>query len=1006
MNTPSWEVFRSQNEQTTIFERDVARRLFCHEAGVDPDQLTCPPNYPGIENIPIESDNEWVAFQAKHSMNGSQNGDAFDSLRKVIEPVRDGDFQLNKIYCFSSGVAPATLTALTAEQTRIVSDLNNVGIAVEWYYSDRILTILEDTTNPNILRASQAFFEDLPQPYLDQQESTANPEGFRRLRFNERLSEFTGREAELEQLDQFTNTDANFCWWLVTGTGFSGKSRLLLEHCRNLENWHWGWLEADLNNFTFSDWIPDQDTFIVVDYVLGRESQLQRLFQQIKSSSWSDRFVHKVRLILLEREYSGWLRAVEYAPSIGNWIAERKFRRDGLTLERIPNVFTAIEDFPPGQFMEAIRELLHREAQRRWEGIPQVAIDALVLATASGGFSLEELPGPFRPETRSYLDELNCSELVAQIIGIEHSPNFYPPLQPDVFGELFVLEVIQNANPSSRERIFQRAYELNAVGLVNFLYRCTQSFPEHPALRNALSDWSYDDTSRLVYLAVFTNGLDSNIFTEEMRLNTYREIMEELSAPTGNLFFIERAIFGKILALFPENNLQIEPVEIQLRDPVHIATPLHNNEQSNADILYNEQSNADILSSLLPEEYCNAVSDAWRQLKDINKLTLLGAHLIEIFHHQIIRSLAVRPGQLDVARDLFSELAHALELSNGHRYAATIMAFQHLCANVIAVLVQFNHRDIEAMDWADEVRQQASTLSTLEREGQWMVFQSSNLDRIDMSLTVMVAYCCHRDYQYKLQRLEAIRQRGAGIQSNDPLKMLIYVQAAVAASSGFNGDDEAREARAVLERCREYNAIVGTPEIAESFAMILGNLTGYATSYNLGQTSWDFFVEASQLARRYPEPQHGIINLALNRLSTSFENQINSDDLEAAKRSMMLARSMIESANIVHHEDAQRLHIGFFDSLLLRFVSGQSTLFEEAQEMAKFLSDSPSVNWQQTMQYVNAFSKYYSEGMRAINEEDRSRAERALEVLEFYSKIDQTNDYSQVISIIQNQLGT
>jgi hypothetical protein len=846
------------------------------------------------------------------------------------------------------------------------------------------------------VRASQAFFEDLPQPYLDQQERTANPEGFRRLRFNERLSEFTDRLTELEQLEQFTNTDDNFCWWLVTGPGFSGKSRLLLEHCRSLENWYWGWIEADLSDFSFSDWVADQDTLIVVDYALGRELEIQRLFRQIQSATRSDRFVHKVRLILLEREYSGWLRAVEHSPGMGNWIAEKKFRRDGLSLERIPNVFAAIEDFPPGQFMEAIDELLHREAQRRWQGVPQRAFEALALATASGGFSLEEQTRPFRPETRLYLDGLNYSESVAQMIGVEHSPNFYPPLQPDVFGELFVLETIQNANPSSREHILQRAYELNAPGLVNFLYRCAQSFPEHPALKNVLSDWSYDDASRLAYLAVFANGLDSDTFTEELRLNTYREIMEKLSARSENLFFIERAIFGKILALFPENNLQIEPAEIQLRVPVHIAAQPTNN----------EESNPDIFSSLLPEEYCYAVSDAWRHLNDINKLTLLGPHIVEIFHHQIIRSLAIRSGQLEIAQELFSELVQMLELSNGGRYAATILAFQRLCANVIAALVQFSHRSADAMDWADEIERQANTLSTLKRQGQWMVFYSSSLDRIDVGLTVMVAHNAHRNYQYKLQRLEAIRHRGPGIHPNEPLKMLAYVQAAVAASSGFNGDDEAREASAVLGRCREFTAIVGTPEIAESFAMILGNLTVYAPSYDLGQTSWDFFVEAAELALRYPEPQYRIVNAMLSRLSTYFQNQINSDDLEAARRSMMLARSMIESANTVHHEDAQRLYAEFFDSLLLRFVTGQPTIFEEAQEMARFLSSSPSVNWQQMMQNVNALSRYFSEGQRAINEEDRSRAERALEVLEFYSNIDQTKDYSQVISIIQEQLGT
>ena len=118
----------------------------------------------------------------------------------------------------------------------------------------------------------------------------------------------------------------------------------------------------------------------------------------------------------------------------------------------------------------------------------------------------------------------------------------------------------------------------------------------------------------------------------------------------------------------------------------------------------------------------------------------------------------------------------------------------------------------------------------------------------------------------------------------------------------------------------------------------------------------------------------------------------------------MLARSIIESANTVHHEDARRLYVGYFDSLLLRFVTGQPTLLEDAQEMARFLSTSPSVQWQQMMSNIGAFSKYFSEAQRAINEGDLSRAERALQILNFYSSIDFTNNYSQVVSIIQEQL--
>ena len=119
---------------------------------------------------------------------------------------------------------------------------------------------------------------------------------------------------------------------------------------------------------------------------------------------------------------------------------------------------------------------------------------------------------------------------------------------------------------------------------------------------------------------------------------------------------------------------------------------------------------------------------------------------------------------------------------------------------------------------------------------------------------------------------------------------------------------------------------------------------------------------------------------------------------------MKLVRSIIESANTAHYEDAQRLYVGYFDSLLLRFVTGQPTLFEEAQEMARFLSTSPSVQWQEIMSNIVAGSKYFSEAQRGINGGDRSRAERALQVLKFYASIDQPNSYSWAISYIQEQL--
>ena len=988
MNNPSWDVFRSRDNQELVFEKDVARRLFCHEARVDPSSLTCPPQYPGIENVPVQNvDGDWVAFQAKHSRNGTQNGDAFRKLRKVIKPVQDGDYQLNKIYCFSSGVAPDTTTALTAGQQRVVAELEAEGISVDWYYEDRILTILEDATTPNLMRASQAFFEIHPQPYLDPQDSTPSPEGFRQLRFNERRSEFGGRDEELAELRDFTQSGDPFSWWHVTGPGFSGKSRLVLEHCLSLDEWHWGWLESDLHTFPFSEWLPDRDTFIVIDYALGREPEIQRLFQGIVAAIQSDRFVFKVRLILIEREYSGWLSAIEHAPNIGNWVADRKFCEDGLALERLPIALAAIDNFPAGEFTLAVRELLHRERHRRWQNLSPEAHDALVLATATGGFSLENLPDQLRPETRAYLEQLNCSADVARMIGAEHHPHSYASLQPDVFGELYVLDTIQNTPPITRPVIFQRAFELNASGFTNFMYRCGQSFPDHPGLINSFRDWSYDGPSRLVYLATFANSLDVIPFTQPQRVETYKNIMSELAAPSGDLTFIERAIFGKILALFPNNRLEIIPSEIQLRPPVNIE-PL--------------SPNPDALENLLPEDYCNGVLEAWRLLEEGDQIALLGPHLVEVFQHQLIRPLSDRQSDIESQKNLFAELTRALTQAAEEKYASTIYAFQSLCVNLVAALIQFNHNSETAMDWADEIRGLANSLSTLERDGQSLFLYSSKLDRIELGLSVLAAHSRKRDWQYKFERTEAIRVRGTGM---DSLKMLIYSQAAVQITSGFSGEDQARRVREVLEFVREYSSQTDKPQIAEALVMMLGNLTGYAENYDLGQSPEQFFAEAVELACRFPEPQHRLIQTTLHRLSAAFQNQLNSGEIDAARLSLSSARRMIEAANEYPHEDNARLHAGaFIGTPILRYVQGLPSLYDEARDLAMFMSNSQAVNWGQMMSNIGAFSQYFGEAQRAINDGDQAKAERALEALEFFEALDQSTDYSQAIGIIRGRI--
>lgn len=1013
MNEPSWDVFRTQiPNPEDVFEKDVARRLFCHVACVLPSQITCPPNYAGIENVPVQSDEGWVAFQAKHSRNGKQNGQSFEKLLKVIKPIENDEFSLNKIYCFSSGQAPnktfknsdGAPEAMTTAQKRVVDKLNEHGVTVEWYYADRILTILEDATDANLMRASQAFFEDLPQPNLDKQTPTVDPQGFRRLRFSERQTAFTGRDGELQQCSEFTNSDQLFSWWMVTGPGFSGKSRLLLEHCHSIqETWNWGWLDADLETFPFSDWIPKRNTFLVIDYAMGREEQLERLFQQLKSATQRDRFVHKIRLIFLERDNTDWLRSIDYAPIIGNWIAENKFQREGLRLTRSPDISALLSEIGSDEvgaenlFEGIVRDLLEREREHRWSDSSEEAQEALLLATASGGFSLSNLANPMRADTEQYLAGLNCAEEVARMIGVPHRPHEYDALEPDVFGELHVLDSMHAAHPlaSHSTILFQRACEINPSGLVNFLYRCSQSFSDHPALSVAYSDWSFDKSSQKVFRAVLANGLESPILSQTERLERYTAILAVLETPSGDLFFIERVLFGKILALFPENSLEIVPAEIRLQQPVEIqAVPTQSG--TSAD---------DVLSTLLPEEYCSAVVTAWSSLDGQTQTCLLGPHMVEVYHHLIIRSLAPRATGLSEAQQLFEELRAAFETANGRRYCAAIHAFLHLCSNIAATLVQFGYRSPEAMDFADHIRSMANTFRTFSRNEQWMVYDTSQLDRLEMVLTVLVSHSRQRDFQYILDRLEAIRTRGIGIQPDQLKRMELYVQAAVAASHGFRTEDEIASVLVVLERSRGYTAAVGTPEIASAYTMILGNLSRVAGAHNLGLSSMEFLEEAVATACQFPNPSHGIVASVLRELTTHFQNLIRQNDVTTARQTLDMALSLIRTADTVPHGEHQRLYCAaLFDAPLRAYLDGNDDLLNEALATARFLATSPSAAWNQMISSVNPLSTYFSEAMRASNSNGIPRAVRCLEILEFYASVDTANDYEQILDIIRSQL--
>lgn len=124
------------------------------------------------------------------------------------------------------------------------------------------------------------------------------PSAFGRMHFSNRFSDFTGREAEQEQLNRFLRAGAPVLWWGVLGEGGIGKSRLLLEWLKSLPaNWFGFFARKDAKNF--SSFVPFTDTVAVLDYILGEEGAaaltIAALLRQFEHTPY------RLRLILVER---------------------------------------------------------------------------------------------------------------------------------------------------------------------------------------------------------------------------------------------------------------------------------------------------------------------------------------------------------------------------------------------------------------------------------------------------------------------------------------------------------------------------------------------------------------------------------------------------------------------------------------------------------------------------------------------------------------------------------
>jgi hypothetical protein len=90
----------------------------------------------------------------------------------------------------------------------------------------------------------------------------------------------------------------------MTGDAGSGKSRLALELCRQVDGeWHAGFLSRTEKQFNWSHFLPRRKSLIVIDYVASRAAEVGEIVLTLARAS---SFTKPVRILLVEREKSSW----------------------------------------------------------------------------------------------------------------------------------------------------------------------------------------------------------------------------------------------------------------------------------------------------------------------------------------------------------------------------------------------------------------------------------------------------------------------------------------------------------------------------------------------------------------------------------------------------------------------------------------------------------------------------------------------------------------------------
>ena len=380
------------------------------------------------------------------------------------------------------------------------------------------------------LLAATAARPRLHIPLLPESEGSRFKAGARRTNLH-------GRATEFEDLQRFLDDSRPFCWWIITGEGGVGKTRLALDFClERMTDWNVGFLERDVDaNWdldTWRKWQPSSPTLIVIDYVVARAERLGAIIAHL-----AERTNQTVRLLLLERDAgregdADWYRRFRYGEHgsgsrqtaiDGSRFAEprelkglssdedlEKTIRDFLDrtdrtatdaqVQRLVDLLPHVDpkrrplfavllaeagldsetDAAQWNAETLVREILEREHQRAFNALDGPTVRRLqnlfALATIVGGLDDDADLDPLI--NANILPDPDIWEDFGDVRFFDAAVTLdrVPAVEPDILGECLVLRRLGQIRKKAAATIMTQAWTMRPVRTAEFLTRAARDF--------------------------------------------------------------------------------------------------------------------------------------------------------------------------------------------------------------------------------------------------------------------------------------------------------------------------------------------------------------------------------------------------------------------------------------------------------------------------------------------------------------------------------------------------